>query len=67
MHLVWGVLTIVIGILMFIGGVTESKFVLYRLLVARSRGLWGRHVHRFYQASGIAVAIVGALIALRAF
>lgn len=33
----WGVVMIVIGGLMALGGATQSDFVVYRLLAARSR------------------------------
>ena len=44
----------------------ESEFIVYRLLVARSRLLWGDGdaVHCFYQFSGLVVAILGALWAM---
>ena len=44
--------------------VLESEFVIYRLMAARSRVLWGENVHRFYQVVGIIVIVFGALVAL---
>ena len=63
MHVVWGSLMAMIGLLMVIAGATKSEFIVYRLLVARSRILWGdgEAVHRFYQVSGLIVMIFGSL------
>ena len=61
----WGILMIVIGLLLSISGWTASEFPLYRLLVARSRMLWGDNVHRFHQVAGILIVIVGILMTLR--
>jgi len=54
-----------IGLFMLVCGTTRSEFLVYRFLVARSEALWGRHVHRFYQCSGVAVMIMGVLMALK--
>jgi len=49
---------------MFICGYRKSEFVIYRLLVARSKILWVEKVHGFYQVAGIMVIIFGVLLAL---
>ena len=56
----------IIGVYMLVSGTTKSEFMIYRLLVARSRILWGEGdaVHRFYQLSGLIVMILGVLWAL---
>jgi len=54
----------VIGLFMFICGYRKSEFVIYRLLVARSKILWVEKVHGFYQVAGIMVIIFGVLLAL---
>jgi len=64
MHILWGCLIAVVGLFMAICGSTKSKFVIYRLMVARSKILWGEKVHRFYQIVGTMVIIFGALVAL---
>jgi len=64
MHIFWGCLTVAIGLALFVGGHLKSEFVLYRLLVARSKLLWGRHVHRFHQVAGLMVICFGILLAL---
>ncbi|TWU16462.1 hypothetical protein Poly21_36670 [Allorhodopirellula heiligendammensis] len=53
---------IAIGLLMFLGGYTKSESTVYRMLVARSRPLWGSNVHVFYVVSGLLVACVGVLM-----
>ena len=67
MHILWGSLIVVVGLFMVICGSTKSKFTLYRLMVARSRILWGEKVHRFYQIAGTMVIVSGVLIALVTF
>jgi len=60
----WGVVMVLIGGLMVLGGATQTDFVLYRLLVARARLLWGDRVHAFLMVAGMLVAIAGVLVAL---
>jgi hypothetical protein len=62
MNMLWGVLIIVAGLLLLIGGTLKSNFIIYRLMVARSKILWGEKVHRFYQFSGVIVIIFGILV-----
>ncbi len=64
MHISWGILTTAIGAFMFVCGKTRSQFVVYRLMVARSKILWGDKVHGFYQVVGVIVALVGIAMAL---
>ncbi len=61
--LFWGILMVVIGLLLTIGGWTESQFWLYRLLVARSKMLWKDQVHKFYRVVGIIIIIFGIFMA----
>jgi hypothetical protein len=63
MNILWGSLTATIGLLMLVAGTAKSEFILYRLMVARSRLLWGEGdaVHRFYQVSGLIVLALGVL------
>ena len=61
MNMLWGVLMAIIGLFMLVCGTVKSDFVVYRLLVARSRILWGDAVHRFFQVSGVIVAVLGIL------
>ena len=64
MNILWGCVTAAIGLIMFICGCLKSKFIIYRLLVARSKILWGENVHKFYQVAGIMVVVFGILLAL---
>jgi len=62
MDLIWGVFIIIVGALMLIGGTLKSDFVVYRLLVARSKMIWGDKVHTFYQVAGLLVMFFGILL-----
>ena len=66
MHTLWGTLMIAAGLFMLVSGTLKSEFIIYRLMVARSRLLWGEgdSVHRFYQASGSIVILLGVLWAM---
>ena len=62
MHIVWGLIVADIGALFIFWGHNKSNFGLYRLLVARSRLLWGDRVHGFYQVAGALMIVAGAAI-----
>ncbi|MEZ6123882.1 MAG: hypothetical protein R3C49_11975 [Planctomycetaceae bacterium] len=64
MNMLWGTLMAIIGLFMLVCGTVKGDFVVYRLLVARSGILWGDAVHRFFQVSGVIVAVLGILWAL---
>jgi len=64
MNPIWGAIMAAVGLFMLVSGITRSNFIVYRLLVARSRGLWGENVHRFYQAVGAVLTVLGLLAAL---
>ncbi|AIU69299.1 hypothetical protein TEU_02485 [Thermococcus eurythermalis] len=64
MNQIWGVVMAAVGLFMLVSGVTRSNFVVYRLLVARSKMFWGENVHRFYQAVGTVLIVLGVLAAL---
>ena len=53
MHTLWGTLMIAAGLFMLVCGTLKSEFIIYRLMVARSRLLWGEGdaVHRFLLAA----------------
>ena len=63
MNILWGCLIAAVGLFLFVSGTTKSEFVVYRLLVARSKGLWGERVLSFYQVAGILVTGFGVLFA----
>ncbi|MEP3478502.1 MAG: hypothetical protein ABJZ55_04585 [Fuerstiella sp.] len=64
MQKLWGALMILSGLLMFVGGLTKSEFIVYRLFVSRAKSAWGDHVHSFFIVSGLAVMVFGLLFAL---
>ena len=64
MSIFWGVLIIVAGLLLLIGGILKSDFIIYRLMVYRSKILWGENVHRFYQFIGLIIIIFGVLVTI---
>lgn len=64
MGVVWGLLIAAVGVLFIIWGRARSGFVVYRLLEARSRILWGDRVHDFYQVVGVILVVVGAVVAI---
>ena len=63
MNVILGSLMAAVGLFMLVSGTIKSEFVVYKLLVARSRILWGEGdaVHRFYQVSGLIIVVLGAL------
>ena len=64
MHILWGILIVVAGLFLLVCGRLKSEFFVYRLIVARSKILWGENTHRFHQIVGVIVIIFGALVAL---
>lgn len=64
MQLLWGSLMVLAGLFLLVCGRMRSNVLIYRLLVARSRILWGENVHRFHQVAGAMVIGFGILIAL---
>lgn len=64
MNVVWGIVMIVVGGSFVFWGSTESDFVVYRYLAARSRILWDHRVHRFYQVVGALLVVLGLLWAV---
>ena len=61
---VFGFIMIAVGCFFFICGMTKSEFIVYRILVSRSETLWQKKVHGFYTVVGIAIIVVGALMAM---
>jgi len=63
MNVVWGIVMTLIGIFFSISGILKSEFIIYKILVSRSRLLWGEGntVHYFYVVIGILIAVVGIL------
>jgi len=63
MQMLWGSLMMAVGLFMLVCGSLKSNFIIYRLMAARSRVLWGENVHRFYQITGAIVIVFGSLVA----
>ena len=64
MHIFWGILMVIAGLFLLVGGSLRSKFFLYRLIVARSKILWGENTYRFHQIAGAIVIVFGVIVAL---
>jgi len=64
MHLLWGILIVLAGLFLLVCGRLKSDFFIYRLIVARSKILWGDNTHRFHQIAGAIVIVVGVLVAV---
>ena len=64
MQYLWGGLLIAVGIFFFVSALRKSEFIVYRILTARSRVLWGEKVHGFYTVVGVLVVVFGVLVAV---
>ncbi len=64
MNIIWGILTIIIGLFMLISSIMKSEFIIYKLLVARAKILWGKNAHNFLMISGILIIIMGILMTI---
>ena len=64
MNVLWGLVMATIGGLFFFWARSQSESVVYRLLAARSRILWGDRVHSFYQVVGAVLVVLGLLWAI---
>ena len=67
MNLIFGILTIFIGLFMLISSIMKSEFIIYKLLVARAKIIWGKNAHNFLMISGILVVIMGILMTIGFF
>jgi len=64
MHLLWGILIVLVGLFLLISSSKKSDFIVYRLIVARSKILWGDNTHRFHQIVGAIIVVFGVLVAV---
>ena len=64
MHVLWGMSIVAAGLFLLVCGRLKSEFFIYRLIVARSKILWGENVHRFHQIAGGIVIAFGVLVAI---
>ena len=64
MNILWGVLVLIIGLLMFVGALTKSESIIYRLFHARAKMLWGDNAHTFLMVVGLVIAGLSPLFFL---
>ena len=64
MHVIWGILIFLAGLFLLISSSKKSDFIVYRLIVARSKILWGDKTYRFHQIVGAIVVVFGVLVAV---
>ena len=67
MHLLWGIIMAIAGLFLLVCGSLKCNFIIYRLLVYRSKILWSDNVHRFHQVAGAMVIVFGVLVAAGIF
>ncbi len=60
----WGILISAIGLFMLVCSLLETDFIVYKLLIYRSKKLWGKNVHRFYTVLGAVIIVLGILAAI---
>ena len=64
MNPIWGLIIAAVGLFMLVSGLTKSDFIVYRLMIARSKMLRGENVHQFYQVVGAILIVLGVLATL---
>ena len=67
MSVLWGWLMVFIGLFILICSILKSDFIIYKLLVSRSKMLWGTRVDRFHQISSVVIIGFGLAIILGYF
>ena len=60
----FGIIMILIGLFFSISGFRKSEFIIYQVLILKSRKIWGENVHKFYQIVGLIIILVGILVTL---
>ena len=60
----FGIIMILIGLFFCISVFRKSEFIIYQVLVSKSRKMWGENVHKFYQIVGLIIIVVGILVML---
>ncbi|KAB3527445.1 hypothetical protein [Alkaliphilus serpentinus] len=64
MNILWGSLMLLIGLFLFVSSIRKSDFIIYKLLVARSKILWGENVHTFFIMVSIVIMGLSSLFFL---
>lgn len=53
MNYLWGSLMALIGVFLLVSALRKSEFIIYKLLVARAKLIWGDNVHSFFVVVGV--------------
>jgi len=61
MNILWGSLTALIGLYIFVSALIKSEFIVYKMLTARAKLLWGENVHTFLLIAGLLITGFGSL------
>lgn len=61
----FGIIMILIGLFFAICGFRKSEFIIYQVLVSKSRKMWRENVHKFYQIVGLIIIVVGILVTIK--
>jgi len=61
MNILWGSLTALIGLYIFVSALIKSEFIVYKMLTARAKLLWGENVHTFLLVAGLLITGFGSL------
>ena len=64
MNYLWGSLVALVGLFLFVSALRKSEFIVYRLLAARSKLLWGDNVHSILVVVGIILMGLSSLFFL---
>ena len=67
MNYVFGTIFIIIGLFFIISAYKKSEFIIYKILIARSKLLWKDNVHNFYKIVGLLFIIFGILYFFKVF
>jgi len=67
MNFLWGILCVLIGLFLMISAFKKSEFIIYRILIARSRLLWKDNVHELYKFVGGIIIVLGILFFFNVF
>ncbi len=62
--MIWGILMTLIGLFMAISAYLKSEFIIYKLLHARAKLLWGDNAHTFLLVSGVIITGLSSLFFL---
>ena len=57
----WGILMVAVGVFFLVCATMRSDFVVYQLIVARTRLSWGDSVYLFHQVVGGILLVLGVL------